>query len=333
MAQSASTERSRHLTVTPDENVLHDPDREKWNGSPQGKRLEKEWVALSQCRALKRSSEILSHRVDRMYFMTGNKLKLQQKYHIEDDELQHLKELSQARASSRTSRWSSRAKKGDIYRPDRSMDNSKTSRTVGEEDSQSELTNGVLHEGSGKIDSAGRNERTKENTDPTSNMIVSQKPLTPKPSSRRSPLQGWAGEDQGKRQPTEADLLNNHQDSLHEDNVDGLEAQNVTEVVNEKSKDITDISQTNDVVGNNVIEENNEEVTVEDHEIAEKERKNNDNEEERTENPVFVTEGGEADDHSVQNNENSEKISKEGNIKDNEVNEEVVPPDNVAGDQ
>ena len=37
--------------------------------------------------------------------MTGNKLKLQQKYHVEDEDLEHLKELSQARATARSARW------------------------------------------------------------------------------------------------------------------------------------------------------------------------------------------------------------------------------------
>lgn len=35
-----------------------EPALENTNDSPQGKRLEKEWSALSQCRALKRSSEV-----------------------------------------------------------------------------------------------------------------------------------------------------------------------------------------------------------------------------------------------------------------------------------
>ena len=45
-------------SVTPDEDSILDEDSDRWNGSPQGKRLEKEWAALSQCRALKRSSEV-----------------------------------------------------------------------------------------------------------------------------------------------------------------------------------------------------------------------------------------------------------------------------------
>lgn len=49
--------------------------------------------------------QIVSHRVDRMYFMTGNKLKLKSKYHVEEDDIQHLRELQAARASSRASRY------------------------------------------------------------------------------------------------------------------------------------------------------------------------------------------------------------------------------------
>lgn len=105
MAKSASSQRStRYLSSAPSQENIHPDliDVEKTNHSAQGQRLEKEWSAMSQCRALKRSSEIVSHRVDRMYFMTGNKLKLQAKYNIEEDELQNLRELSQARAVSRS---------------------------------------------------------------------------------------------------------------------------------------------------------------------------------------------------------------------------------------
>ena len=45
--------------------------------------------------------QIVSHRVDRMYFMTGNKLKLQSKYHVEDEDLQQLRDMQQARVGSR----------------------------------------------------------------------------------------------------------------------------------------------------------------------------------------------------------------------------------------
>lgn len=104
-AKSASSRQtSRYLTSAPSREGMEEIDKEQSNDSPQGKRLEKEWSALSQCRALKRSSEIVSHRVDRMYFMTGNKLQLQSKYHVEEDELKNLRELSQARAVSRASR-------------------------------------------------------------------------------------------------------------------------------------------------------------------------------------------------------------------------------------
>ncbi|XP_060568176.1 uncharacterized protein LOC132726818 isoform X1 [Ruditapes philippinarum] len=104
MAKSASSQRSQRMATAPAPDLSVEPELENTNESPQGKRLEKEWSALSQCRALKRSSEIVSHRVDRMYFMSGNKLKLQSKYHVEDGELQHLREMQVARASSRASR-------------------------------------------------------------------------------------------------------------------------------------------------------------------------------------------------------------------------------------
>ncbi|XP_052231137.1 uncharacterized protein LOC127844731 isoform X1 [Dreissena polymorpha] len=102
--KSATRERTRLLVSAPSAEQMIDPNGEKSNESPQGKRLEKEWSALSQCRALKRSSEIVSHRVDRMYFMTGNKLRLQAKYQVDDGDIQQLRELQHARDSARSTR-------------------------------------------------------------------------------------------------------------------------------------------------------------------------------------------------------------------------------------
>ncbi|XP_022341144.2 uncharacterized protein LOC111135404 isoform X5 [Crassostrea virginica] len=73
----------------------------RWNTSSQGLRLEKEWTDLANSRSLKRNSEIVSHRVDRMYFMTGNSINLRPKYQVDDDELSRLRELSKSRQSSR----------------------------------------------------------------------------------------------------------------------------------------------------------------------------------------------------------------------------------------
>ncbi|XP_061189769.1 uncharacterized protein LOC133197659 isoform X2 [Saccostrea echinata] len=73
----------------------------RWNTSSQGLRLEKEWTDLANSRSLKRNSEIVSHRVDRMYFMTGNSINIKPKYHVDDEELKQLRELSKSRQSSR----------------------------------------------------------------------------------------------------------------------------------------------------------------------------------------------------------------------------------------
>ncbi|XP_048744618.2 uncharacterized protein LOC125657780 isoform X2 [Ostrea edulis] len=73
----------------------------QWNSSSQGLRLEKEWTDLANSRSLKRNSEIVTHRVDRMYFMTGNSINIKPKYQVDEDELNHLRELSKSRQSSR----------------------------------------------------------------------------------------------------------------------------------------------------------------------------------------------------------------------------------------
>ncbi|XP_069112170.1 enolase-phosphatase E1-like isoform X5 [Argopecten irradians] len=72
---------------------------EHWNKSEQGQRLNREWSSVSDSRALKRSSEILSHRVDRMYFMNGSNIRLQPKYHVDEEELLQLRDASKSRQS------------------------------------------------------------------------------------------------------------------------------------------------------------------------------------------------------------------------------------------
>ncbi|KAL4234616.1 hypothetical protein ACF0H5_006257 [Mactra antiquata] len=216
MNKSASSQRThnRLLVSAPGLEITNnDPNLETTNDSPQGKRLEKEWSALSQCRALKRSSEIVSHRVDRMYFMTGNKLKLQSKYHVEDDDLRHLRELQAARASSRASR--SGRSKGDVYRP---------------HSLKTDISNGDFDAGLVVSDEARRANRLrvenghKENRDPK--VIVSQKTLTPRPHSSniKSPIQGWGGDAASDKCTTVANGIPNdetfHDNNDEDDNVD-----------------------------------------------------------------------------------------------------------------
>lgn len=83
----------------------------RWNTSGQGLRLEKEWTDLANSRSLKRSSEIVSHRVDRMYFMTGNSINLKPKYHVDEEELHRLREISKSRQSSRRQNRSQHSRK------------------------------------------------------------------------------------------------------------------------------------------------------------------------------------------------------------------------------
>ena len=147
---------------------------------------------------------------------------------------------------------------------------------------------------------------------PASNIIVSQKPLTPKPS--KSPLQGWVEDSQGKRQPTDAELISTKQDtSLHaEDQVDGLEVQsvggnNVRENTEgskdglENSKNAENDTKVNgEVIENGKTERNGENVN----DVT-------DDVENRTGNQIFVTEGSGLGEESVQKQENAENISSE----------------------
>ena len=178
--------------------------------------------------------------------------------------------------------------------------------------------------------------------------MVSQKPLTPKPSSCKSPLQGWAGEGETKRPPSENGLINNEKDqALHEDQVDGFEVQNVSENVNTnednvkeskealQSNEDVDVLENSDDTGNNEIEfnqkvESNGHVENDNREVTEQENENGDVEvETRTENPVFVTEGEELDDQSVQKDGNAvENGESEGHIINSEINGEAVQKHN-----
>ncbi|KAH3771762.1 uncharacterized protein LOC127844731 isoform X2 [Dreissena polymorpha] len=191
--KSATRERTRLLVSAPSAEQMIDPNGEKSNESPQGKRLEKEWSALSQCRALKRSSEIVSHRVDRMYFMTGNKLRLQAKYQVDDGDIQQLRELQHARDSARSTR-SGRSKKADMYRPDRHLHNG------GSVDANGDHGDGAVQDGK-RLGRLGSENGHMEPRDPQ--VIVSQKVLQPKPASRqKSPLLGWGSGDATEKDTT-----------------------------------------------------------------------------------------------------------------------------------
>ncbi|XP_050398337.1 uncharacterized protein LOC126816150 isoform X2 [Patella vulgata] len=68
-----------------------------WNTSFQSLRLDQEWNAKSECRATKRTTQIMQHRTDRRYMMNGSALKIQPRYNVADEDIQYLRELSKAR--------------------------------------------------------------------------------------------------------------------------------------------------------------------------------------------------------------------------------------------
>ena len=188
--------------------------------------------------------------------------------------------------------------------------------------------------------------------------MVSQKPLTPKPSSCKSPLQGWAGEGETKKTPSENGLINHKNDkSLHEDQVDGMETPKSNEYINGTAENVQDSKETEEVFQNNEnkdsdnnaidasksnVSDNNDSnennAIVDNGEVNQTventETTNNENgevnvsgeveTEVRTENPVFVTQDEEeAEDQSVQQNGESDG-SGEGQIENQEPKGEAI---------
>ncbi|XP_060063134.1 uncharacterized protein LOC132543636 [Ylistrum balloti] len=98
--QTSRSTSSRNTTMPGEKRHMKSAHSEHWNKSEQGQRLNREWSSVSDSRALKRSSEIVSHRVDRMYFMNGSNIRLQPKYHVDEEELMHLREVSKSRQST-----------------------------------------------------------------------------------------------------------------------------------------------------------------------------------------------------------------------------------------
>ena len=141
--------------------------------------------------------------------------------------------------------------------------------------------------------------------------MVSQKPLTPKPS--KSPLQGWTEDGEGKRQPADSELISTHKDtSLHaEDQVDGLNAQtgsekNVTENKEDTKDDLekSEIKEENDTkVDGEVIDNGKTEQSGENVNGVKVEG------DKRTGNEVFVTQGSEVGEESVQKQENAKQVT------------------------
>nr|XP_054771003.1 uncharacterized protein LOC129278896 [Lytechinus pictus] len=67
----------------------------------QVNRFEEEQTNLYITRTMKRKSEILSHRVDRLYYLCGSGFPVQGRYEVSDVELQKLRDFSRVRNNSR----------------------------------------------------------------------------------------------------------------------------------------------------------------------------------------------------------------------------------------
>ncbi|XP_041455152.1 uncharacterized protein LOC121407952 isoform X2 [Lytechinus variegatus] len=72
-------------------------------------RFEEEQTNLYITRTMKRKSEILSHRVDRLYYLCGSGFPVQGRYEVSDVELQKLREFSRVRNNSRATSGRSRS--------------------------------------------------------------------------------------------------------------------------------------------------------------------------------------------------------------------------------
>lgn len=175
MAKSISSD--HYLTGEPNEKrILQAANNNYFNLSNQGLRLQREWTSLSNTRSMKRASEIVNHRVDRMYFMNGNSIKLKPKYDVDEEELSRLKEEAHkrgSRTSSRNSMKSGPKKKDPID----------LKKTIGNAESEG---------GTGDV---------------TTSSEVNLK----KPNGRLSPINGWEGKE--KVVEEESDLI--RQKSLH----------------------------------------------------------------------------------------------------------------------
>ncbi|KAK3581180.1 hypothetical protein CHS0354_024713 [Potamilus streckersoni] len=234
MKPTKSASNERFSSGTPSEK--HNRESERWNPNLQSSRLEKEWSAVSQSRALKRSSEIVAHRVDRMYFMTGNKIPIHNRYHVADEELKRLKELSQTRTSSKQLRFSNRHR-GDMYIPD--PDRPKTISQVGD---VSEVESDVS-----KMPAKSKSDKQLQAKKTGVEKRAALTPDSPKYVTK-GPIQGWASEDSNvrKEEPSvQSEMI--HTKSFHNDraNVEqqNLEVTSVNESNSSHSQD-TNINRT-----------------------------------------------------------------------------------------
>ncbi|XP_064611460.1 uncharacterized protein LOC135475477 [Liolophura sinensis] len=96
------------ITPVPSRERLQRPSS-VWTFTNQSGRLEREIGALNKCRDLKKTSEIIPHRVDRFYFMSGAPKKIHRRYDVQDEDLLALQDLAQSRLRSRTTTPSTRS--------------------------------------------------------------------------------------------------------------------------------------------------------------------------------------------------------------------------------
>lgn len=63
--------------------------------SNQVQRLQEEWATVEHSRTMKRASEMVQHRLNPMYILSGSNVPLQQRYRVHDNELERLQQMTE----------------------------------------------------------------------------------------------------------------------------------------------------------------------------------------------------------------------------------------------
>ncbi|XP_022082266.1 uncharacterized protein LOC110974740 isoform X11 [Acanthaster planci] len=82
--------------------VLH-PASSTGATSDQVRRFEEERIALLQARTLKKTTKVMAHRKDRKYHMCGSAVPIHDRYMVDSEEMDQLRQLIQARSTKRES--------------------------------------------------------------------------------------------------------------------------------------------------------------------------------------------------------------------------------------
>ncbi|XP_071784632.1 uncharacterized protein [Asterias amurensis] len=82
--------------------VLH-PMSSNASSNDQVRRFEEERIALLQTKSLRKSTEVMAHRKDRKYHMCGSGLPLFNRYLVDSEEMDRLRQLTKARSTKRGS--------------------------------------------------------------------------------------------------------------------------------------------------------------------------------------------------------------------------------------